>query len=128
MKKTIIILAIVALAATCFAATPQLDKKSLDKAIQAYTMALNSDNPGLRNSALHQLAVLKNRYPEANFTTIERVIERLAKQDKNVSVRLNANLTYQYLLDEDLATKVKPVAIDPTAFFSELYTQIATAK
>lgn len=128
MKKTIIILAIVAIAATSFAAAPQLDKSKLDKAIQAYTVALNSDNPGLRNSALHQLAVLKNKYPEANLTSIERVINRLAKQDKNLSVRLNANLISQYLLDEDLATKVNPVIIDSNAFFSELYTQVAQAQ
>jgi hypothetical protein len=128
MKKTIIILAIVAIAATSFAAAPQLDKSKLDKAIQAYTMALNSDNPGLRNSALYQLAVLKNKYPEANFISIERVIDRMAKQDKSLSVRLNANLISQYLTDEELATKVNPVIIDSNAFFSELYTQVTNAK
>ncbi len=125
MKKLYIVLALLMLfTVTTFAGNLNTVENRIKCATEGYSKALKSDNPGIRNSALHQITVLKARYPNVNLSRIERQIEKLSKSDKEVLIRVNASIAYKYLTNSELTGRVNTETIDPKEFFTELYSQV----
>jgi len=87
--------------------------------------ALKSDNPGIRNSALHQITVLKAKYPNFDLTKVEKQVKKLSQKDSELLIRVNANITYLYLTNRNLTDKINTDTIDPKIFFKELYAQVS---
>ncbi|MBN2413720.1 hypothetical protein JXQ31_18720 [candidate division KSB1 bacterium] len=125
MKKIIIILVILTAGiTTTYAKSDDYPKDKLQLAIKNYLHGLKSDNIGVRNSVLHQLAVVKARFPNADYSEVEKQIEKLSKKDSELLIRLNANLMCCCLKNLELLDKIDVKTVDPNEFFSELYTQI----
>jgi hypothetical protein len=107
-------------------------KLDFAKILPGYIMALKSDNAGLRDSAAYQIAIIKAAHPEVDFTIVEKVLNRVAKNDESSLVRIHADLTLSYLQDAKLAQKVKPANPEDSLEFynklhSELYSSFFTA-
>ncbi|HPG40134.1 MAG TPA: hypothetical protein PLP19_10220 [bacterium] len=126
MKKALTIIAVLALLTGAgFAKTNTLSKDKLALAVKSYKIALNSENAGVRNSALYQIAVLKASYPELNLNELDRVLLNVTNKDSVGFIRVNANLTRLLLNDKNLTNAVTVETVDPTEFFSGLYTKLA---
>ncbi|MBN2413721.1 hypothetical protein JXQ31_18725 [candidate division KSB1 bacterium] len=125
MKKLYIVFALLIIfSVTTFAGNLNTIENRIKFATEGYLKALKSDNPGIRNSALHQITVLKARYPNINLSRIERQIEKLSRSDKEVLIRVNASIAYKYLKNSELTGKVNTETVDPREFFTELYNQV----
>ena len=127
MKKVIIILIVLmAFFTTTYANSNNYPQEKLQLAIKNYLHGLKSDNLGVRNSVLHQLAVVKAKYPDLDYTQVYKHIEKLAKKDSELIIRLNANLMCCCLKNLELLDQVNIQCIDPKEFFTDLYAQITT--
>lgn len=124
MKKTIVIIVALSVVSTvAFGANP--NKVYFDKVLANYSIALKSDNAGLRNNATYQIARMKCAYPQADFSMIEGTLNKVAKNDRNSLVRVHADLTLAYLKDSKLAAKIK--AEDPEEsmeFYNKLHNEL----
>lgn len=128
MKKILTIVSVLALvASTGFAKPDTLSKEKLDMAVKSYKVALTSDNAGVRNSALYQIAILKTIYPELNTNELDRVLVHVTNKDSVNFIRVNANLTRLLLNDKELTNSVNVETIDPSEFFSGLYSKLANS-
>jgi len=107
-----------------FAESNNYPADKLQLAIKNYLHGLKSDNIGVRNSILHQLAIIKVRFPNVDFTEVVKQVEKLSKKDSELIIRLNANLMCCCLKNLELLDKVNMQTVDPKEFFTELYTQI----
>jgi hypothetical protein len=124
MKKIVIIIVALSLAsAVAFGANP--NKACFDRALTNYANALKSDNSGLRNSAAYQIARLKGVYPDADFSIIMDTLNKVAKNDQNSLVRVHADLTYAYIKDSQLVTKVKAENPEESMdFYNKLHNEL----
>ena len=126
MKRMYIVLALmITFTATLFAGNSNSVDNKLQLATNGYINALKSDNPGIRNSALHQLTVLKAKYPDFNLRKVEKQVKKMSKNDPELLIRINATITYRYLMNQELTSKVNRTTNDPKIFFQDLYVQVA---
>ncbi|MBN1780376.1 hypothetical protein JW948_04565 [bacterium] len=92
-----------------------------DKAVSGYIQAIQSDNSGLRYSAIYQVAQLKNAFPNEDFSRVERVLERVSKRDNQAVIRFHAGLVADYLKNGNTnGVRVKSDD-DPMIFFNALH-------
>lgn len=125
MKKIIIILVILmAFLTTTYAKSDNYPEEKVQLAIKNYLHGLKCDNLGVKNSVLHQLAIVKAKYPNLDYTEVYKQIEKIAQKDNELIIRLNANLMCCCLKNSDILEKVNIQCIDPKEFFTDLYTQI----
>lgn len=126
MKKLINMTLMVVLLAAAANAKPNLDK--VETAVKGYVVALNSDNAGLRHSALYNLAVIKAEYPEIDFSNLDRQLQKMSTKDEYPLIRLHADLTRTYLKDNSLQSKVQVEANgNPVDFFKNLYLEMESS-
>ncbi len=127
MKRTYITIGTVfIMAAMALAVVPE--QKKFDKVLDNYIMALKSDNPGLRSSAAYQIANMKSRYPQADFSKVEGMLNRVAKRDKSGLLRVQAELTLIYVRDSELAHRVKAqYPASPWVFYNKLNSELFAA-
>jgi HEAT repeat protein len=96
-----------------------------DAAGRMYIMALKSDNVGLRNSAIFELAKIRSQCDYVDLTEYEKVLKKLSSVDNNHLIRMNAQLTLTYLQDKELSDKIKVQDDeDPFAFYTRLHETI----
>lgn len=101
--------------------------EKLAKILFQYKASLKSDNPGVRKSALYQLARIRSSFPDIDLSEILPTMKRLCVKDKEPIVRVQANLTAVYLTDSTLVTWVKTDSgPDPQAFYNRVQTAMAT--
>ncbi len=124
MKKLFIVL-ILTLLATGLTFAKETPKDShLEIAAKNLVMSLKSDNAGVRNSALYQIAKIRAQYPDFDLSKVEKEVEKVAKKDKSAIVRVNANLVDTVLNDKTAESMVNLAAAEPQEFFSDLYNSI----
>ncbi|MBN1998657.1 hypothetical protein JW935_13945 [candidate division KSB1 bacterium] len=127
MKRVYITIGIIFIIATMtFAAIPVQQK--IDKALDNYIVALKSDNAGLRSSAAYQIVKMKSRYPQADYSKVEAVLNRIAHRDQSDLLRVQAELTLIYVRNTELAYRVK--AQDPSnpwPFYNRLNNELFAA-
>jgi len=121
----IIMTLLIVVTSTTFAANLNKIENRIQLATEGYLIALKSDNPGIRNSALQQLAVLKARYPNYDLTKVEKQVKKLSHKDSELLIRINANITYRYLTNRELTDKINIDNVDSKSFFKELYGQVS---
>ncbi len=114
------------LTAGCLMASPDMESYKM-LAIQGYKMALASENCGLRNDALHKIARMKSEYPGTDLSCFEPILKKMAVKDSDAMVRLNAQLTLNYLRDNAISQWVPTQKIETSfEFFNRLYQQMTT--
>ena len=90
-----------------------------------YTTALKSENDGLRNSAIFELAKIRSKYHYIDLTGYEKALKKMSSSDSKEFIRLNAQLTLTYLQDKTLSERVKVQdGEDPLAFYTRLHEAI----
>ncbi|HNW60171.1 MAG TPA: hypothetical protein PKI62_10885 [bacterium] len=131
MKKLMMIMLVVGLMAGFSYAADNSDTLSaarLAYAVENYKLALKSENPGVRSSALYMLALIKSRYPETQVAEVKGELGKLSRKDEDPLVRLHANLILSYFRSDSLMAKIKvedPQA--PVAFFSQLVAEMTAS-
>lgn len=123
MKRLLSAIFVIAILATAgYSADNKVSEKTLQMAEKAYSKSLNSDNAGIRASALYNIAKMKSRFPNYDFEKLEKSVVELAKKDSDSLIRANANLTYIYMNSPELAKNVKISDTEnPLMFFNEVY-------
>jgi len=112
--------------AGCLMASPDFESIKM-QAIQGYKMALASENCGLRNDALHKIARMKSEYPETDLSCFEPILKKMAVKDADAMVRMNAQLTLNYLRDSAISEWVPTQKAETSfEFFNRLYQQMTT--
>jgi HEAT repeat protein len=124
MKKGMFsLLLVVVLAGFSLAAdnTDTLSAAKLANAVDNYKLALKSNNPGVRSSALYMLALIKSRFPETNVSEVKAELGKISRKDEDALVRVHANLILSYLNSDSLLSKIKIENPEkPLAFYSQL--------
>ena len=127
MKKIITLFAILALFAGISFAEGNVSKEKIKLAEKGYNFALSSDNAGVRNSALYQIAVLKARVPEINANGYKKMLDKVINNESEKPyIRVNAKMTLVILNNELPAEKLDNAEKDqdPNVFFNNIYEQL----
>jgi len=131
MKKGMLTLALAGLlAGFSYGAdnTASLSTTKLVKAVEDYTLALKSENPGVRSSALYMLALIKSQYPKLNVSEVKSKLSKLSRKDDDPVVRIHANLILSYLNSDSLMTKIKVEdPRTPAVFYSQLIAEMTAS-
>ncbi len=121
MKRYIVLFVLVALFAGNSLAAENVSKDRLELAEKAYKLALKSDNAGVRNSALHRIAVLKSRTPEFETNEYKSILKSMANKDDKAYIRVNAKITLDLLNNKNLIENVDTETVDPNEFFNSIH-------
>lgn len=123
MKKMMAVVLLLGLAVTAFAGESlQLESTLFQQAETGFKNALMQENEGVRLSALFALARTRFEYPKTDFSSFDRTLVRLAKNDPSDRVQLYAKLTHLYLTDNSLVTAVPVVDVEaPQQFYKVLF-------
>jgi hypothetical protein len=133
MKRCLVTTMILMMAMLSFAQTAShpemMDRAKAKRVMLGYERALQSDNMGVRQSALYQLARIRSRFPNVDLAnTLDRVAQ-MSKKDQEPVVRAQASLTLVYLQDRDLIQSIDPeLPTDPVAFFNQVHVAAAAIK
>ncbi len=125
MKRMIGILVLTFALSPLFANANPVDSGKLELATKGLLASLKSENPGVRNSALHVLAKIRSEYPQADLSVFNRMLTQMSKNDAQSMIRANANLAYIYINSTELPSKVRTQdQEDPSVFFNDLYSEL----
>jgi len=124
MKQLLILISIaVLLVATGI--SKEVDKAKLDAALTSFKQAINSNNAGVRYSALYQIARLKSDHPDYNLNDFKDILLIRSQTDNNNLVRIHALLTYLYINSKDLPKKIVAAnPEDPMPFYTSLHQEL----
>jgi hypothetical protein len=123
--KTITTMALALLSLLASAFSQEFDKKAFDKALTNYQSAMQSESPGIRSSAIYQIAQMKSQRPGEDFSSVAPALVKVAKNDPNPLIRVHAELTISYLFDDDLTKKIKAdEGLDMNDFYNKLYNEM----
>jgi hypothetical protein len=105
------------------------DRAKAKRIILGYERALQSDNMGVRQSALYQLARIKSRFPQVDLLNTMDKVAQMSKKDEEPVLRAQASLTLVYLQDKELMQSIKPdVPSDPVDFYNQVHVAVAGSK
>jgi hypothetical protein len=125
MKRIIITIAILALAGgNAFSADKMTLKQKVKMAINGYEIAIKSDNPGLNQSGVFQIAHLYSKYPNADLGKAKSILKKAASNNDSELVRLHARMTLAFIENNELQSVKVTNPEDPMVFYSSLYTRM----
>ncbi len=122
MKKGMTIL--IVLLTLAGIASAEVSSKKLEQAEKAYKLSLQSDNAGVRNSALKQIVVLTSQYPDFDAYEFTSLLKKMSNKDDKAYIRVNAKMTLDLLKDKDLIEHIDTEEIDPKVFFNDVYNKL----
>ncbi len=96
MKK---ILLIILLIVSLHNAEAKNIKYYVEKGIPNIVIGLNSNVDGLVESCIYQSIMLKNKYPDFNYSKVIAQLKELSINGKSVKIRYTAHLAYTYIKD-----------------------------
>lgn len=103
----------------------QSNQKAWNKIISQYEASIKSDSPGVRSSAIYQIAQMKYARPDDDFSSFEWTLARVAKNDPSPLIRIHAELTLVYLQDAKLRNKIKADSeLEMNDFYNQLYNEM----
>jgi hypothetical protein len=106
-----------------------MDRAKAKRVILGYERALQSDNMGVRQSALYQLARIRSRFPNVDLENSVDKVAQMSKKDEEPVVRAQASLTLVYLQDRELIQSINPeLPSDPVTFYNQVHVAVAGIK
>ena len=106
MKKVVLSLVLVVFAVLTFTATnfgeqktSALRRKMIENAMQVFPSSLNLAVPGVVESTIYNIVLVKNYYPNENYSKIIKALNKVAQSDDDPSIRFKAHLALIYLTD-----------------------------
>jgi len=104
MKKVVLSLVLVVFAVLTFTApnfgeqkSNVLRRKMIENALQVFPSSLNLAVPGVVESTIYNIVLVKNYYPDENYSKIIKALNMVAQSDDNPSIRFKAHLALIYL-------------------------------
>lgn len=104
MKKVVfnlvlVVLTVVTISATNFGEqkTSALSKKMIEIALQEFPSSLNLAVPGVVESTIYNIVLVKNYFPDEDYSKIIKALNKVAQSDDNPSIRFKAHLALIYL-------------------------------
>lgn len=82
---------------TTSASFAQSSDKSVDRAVKAYLTSLNSSNPGVVESTIENVMVLKVYHPEKDMSQIIQKLDELNLGNDSKIIRVKAFIAANYL-------------------------------
>ncbi len=95
---------IIFLIITTSASFAQLSDKSVDRAVIVYLTNINSSNPGVVESAIENVMVLKLYYPETDYSQIIQKLDELNLGNGPKTIRVKAFIASNYLKNPHFIT------------------------
>ncbi|MGD1005901.1 MAG: hypothetical protein ABR980_01555 [Ignavibacteriaceae bacterium] len=78
-------------------------RPDIEKSLQIFTTSLKSDIPGIVESTIYNVVVFKKYFPEKDYARIANILNSVARENEDPSIRYKAYLAEMYL---NSATKV----------------------
>lgn len=111
---------------TLFSATLTNQIKSHDFMVKSYSKSLESENAGVRNSALLQIVKLNLLYPNKQNSAFIKKLNGMGANDPQLWIRMNARLAALILKNPTLTEIVSPVGyVDANKYFSDLFLKMS---
>jgi len=108
---------------TVFAQT--YSQQKMDRIKKMYDVAMNSDVPGLVESGIYQVILMKHFYPEQNFSDLIETIDQLSLDGKTLQIRYKAQLASIYLKNSAEFSDIRLESVpDPVPFFKLLSARV----
>ncbi len=105
-------------------AQPLLSDKSLNQAVVNYSVAIQSDNPGVVMSALYHIMILKKHHPNLKTEPVMDALNNIPSASDNIMKR-RAEIVRFFLHNPDLLFGMKEeVLSSPDDFFNLLTKEI----
>jgi hypothetical protein len=90
---------------TTSASFAQSSDKSVDRAVKAYLTSLNSSNPGVVESTIENVMVLKVYHPEKDMSQIIQKLDELNLGKDTKTIRVKAFIAANYLKNPHFITE-----------------------
>jgi hypothetical protein len=109
-----VMISTLALSSTFFAATPQSEKKKIEKAEKGFLFAMNSNHSGVVENSIFVSMELKSRYPEFEFKKVQAKLNKLAVDGETPVIKYRAQLAslyysnYRFFSDLKIEDKESP--------------------
>ena len=98
----------------------------LDQATKTYLWSLGSENHGVRNSTILCIVQFKKRYPEIDFGSFVKKLQKISQTDPYLPNRMHAQLAIICLEQTDIMASVDPNQFeDPKMFFNVIYEKLS---
>lgn len=110
-KAVAMVLMVLVLGSTAFAQPTerQYSESVFNQGMKVFPVSLKSEIPGIVESTIYNIVVLKSYFPDANYNKVIYELNKIANDNVNPSIRYKAHLASMYL------TFGKNIKINPDA-------------
>ena len=96
-----------------------------EKAFKTIPSSLESNIPGIVESTIYNTIVIKNYYPEGNYSDIIDKLNEISKENADPAIRIKAHLASIYLNSNNIITvEPKHNAFDHEYIFRQITQQL----
>jgi hypothetical protein len=125
VKTSILLIIMMAFTFNLTAAEKLLNEKSLNRAEQNFLVTMDSDLNSLVESAIFNMIMFKDKYPEWNFKNINQKLNDLVIEGNSLSIRYKAQLVSMFLSNPELFERIEITEKDnPAKYFRILSEQL----
>jgi hypothetical protein len=125
VKTSILLIIMMAVTFNLTAAEKLLNEKSLNRAEQNFLVTMDSDLNSLVESAIFNMIMFKDKYPEWNFNNINQKLNDLVIEGNSLSIRYKAQLVSMFLSNPELFERIEITEKDnPAKYFRILSEQL----
>jgi hypothetical protein len=125
VKTSILLIIMMAVTFNLTAAEKLLNEKSLNRAEQNFLVTMDSDLNSLVESAIFNMIMFKDKYPEWNFKNINQKLNDLVIEGNSLSIRYKAQLVSMFLSNPELFERIEITEKDnPAKYFRILSEQL----
>jgi hypothetical protein len=125
VKTSILLIIMMAVTFNLTAAEKLLNEKSLNRAEQNFLVTMDSDLNSLVESAIFNMIMFKDKYPEWNFKNINQKLKDLVIEGNSLSIRYKAQLVSMFLSNPELFERIEITEKDnPAKYFRILSEQL----
>jgi hypothetical protein len=116
--------AILILAFTATSQTSEVEGRQYNhqRNFKVFENSLQSEIPGIVESTIYTVVLYKNRFPDLDYSGLERGLDRVARENSDVSISYKARLASTYL---NYSTNINITPVSPAFDHEYLFRQIA---
>lgn len=97
----------------------------VEKSSKWFPVCLNSNYPGVVESTIYNIVILKKYYPEADYSNYIKALNKIAEKHSDASIRYKAQLAIMYLkLNDGISIKPVPGAERHDYIFDQISNQL----
>ncbi|MBU1097874.1 MAG: hypothetical protein KKB34_15425 [Bacteroidetes bacterium] len=121
LMKALVLVLLLSVNTELFAQIPVLNKRDLKIAEINSIASLDNENNMIVESAIFNLLIFKDRYPEWNFNNITEKLNQLSVEGNSIVIRYKAQLTSIYLTNPSMFGSLKITEKEnPAKYFRQI--------